>query len=63
MGKWTENPEPVPPGEGEPSGEPETGGTHTHTHAALRHSGACSGCYQQELQGCRDEEPRTSSTR
>ena len=34
MGKWTENPEPVPPGEGEPLGEPETGGTHTHSRGA-----------------------------
>ena len=61
MGKWTENPEPVPPGEGEPSGEPETGGTHTHSRGAPTQRRLQR--FQQELQGCRDEEPRTSSTR
>ena len=54
MGKWTENPEPVPPGEGEPLGEPETGGTYTHVHAALRHGGFCSGSNKN----CRAAETR-----
>ena len=54
MGKWTENPEPVPPGEGEPLGELETGGTYTHVHAALRHGGFCSGSNKN----CRAAETR-----